>query len=180
MAFYASLDDDQSTIDSRLEMGNVATPSSESTASVDTEVGSEDTIENGNVESGKTEKTTESVDKAVEAAEKRVEEAAKEAWAPEEETVPEDTTETTEEKTEPEPKAKKTSKSTAKLTEAIKELNAIRDEQKAMRQRDEEQKAAEEPERTMSTPAAQDIADFVAASKPEIDKAIVNAGAEEA
>ena len=79
VAFYASLDDDQSTIDSRLEMGNVATPSSESTASVDTEVGSEDTIENGNVESGKTEKTTESVDKAVEAAEKRVEEDAKEA-----------------------------------------------------------------------------------------------------
>ena len=184
VAYYASLDEDQSTIDSELENDDVATPSSESTTPVDTEVGSEETPENDDVALGKTEKTTESVDKEVEAAEKRAEEAAKEAakeaWAPEEETVPEDTTETTEEKTEPEPKAKKTSNSVAKFTEAAKELNALRDEQKAMRQREEERKAAEEPERTMSTPAAQDVANFVAASKPEIDKAIVNAGAEEA
>ena len=80
MAFYASLDDDQSTIDSTAEMDNVATPSSESTASVDTEAGSEDTIENDNVGSGKTKKTTVSVIKEAEAAEKRVEEAAKEMW----------------------------------------------------------------------------------------------------
>ena len=50
-----------------------------------------------------------------------------------------------------------------------------------MRQQEAEQKAAEEPKRSMSTPAAQGVADFVAASNPEIDKTtVVNAGAEEA